>query len=269
MKHKPFQAVLLFIIIVLVLSSCGSKIDKSTLDSQAYFEYAKKLFDKGKYFDAITEFTVVVLKFSGDPIVDDAQYYLAESHFMNEEYLIAAAEYQKLLEDYPESPYVEKAFFKIGLSFAELSQRPELDQEYTNKALRHFQNFIEAYPDGEMRGEAEKEIQKLRSKLARKQLLGGNVYRKMGIYDSAIIYYNILLEKYYDTPAAEDALFYKAECQLELKKYQEALSNFTAFVEKYPKSSHAGDAISKISSIQKKISDTPEESPVVTEDMDS
>jgi outer membrane protein assembly factor BamD (BamD/ComL family) len=89
--------------------------------------------------------------------------------------------------------------------------------------------------------------------MAKKQLLGGNVYRKMGIYDSAVIYYNILLEKYYDTPPAETAMYWKGICLIKLKEYEEALTNFTAFVEKYPKSKFTKDAKSKISDIQKKI----------------
>ncbi len=253
MLKKVIYFPLIIVFIVISLSSCGKKVHKDTFDAQRYFEYAKKQFDKGKYLDAITEFTVITLKFSGNPVVDDAQFYLAESHYMNEEYLIAVAEYQKLINDYPESPYVQEAFYKVGMSFYNLSQRPELDQEYTLKALRQFQNFIEAYPESSYRERAEKQLFGLRSKLARKQLLGGNVYRKMGIYDSAIIYYNILLEKYYDTSAAEKALYWKADCQYKLKLYDEALTTFTVFVEKYPKSNFTREATSRISEIQRRL----------------
>lgn len=234
----------------LFLTSCSPKVNRSQLDADAYFAYAKRLYDKGKYLEAITEFTVVTLKFSGTPVVDDAQFYLAESHFGNKEYLIAIAEYQKLVDDYPESPYVEEAFYKIGLSYYKMSLRPELDQEYTLKALRHFQNFIEAYPKSKFRPQAEEKIAALRAKLAKKELLGANVYRKMGIYDSAIIYYDILLEKYYDTPSAEPALFYKGECLQRMKKYNEAMSVYSTFLEKFPQSKLARKAKKRISEIQ-------------------
>ncbi|MEJ2635798.1 MAG: outer membrane protein assembly factor BamD [Calditrichia bacterium] len=254
MKNKVLSVTVLFLILSIGLISCSPKVNKKEMDAQTYFEYAKKLFDKGKYLQAITEFNVVVLKFSGSPIVDDAQFYLAESHYKNDEYLIAVAEYQKLVDDYPESPYVEEAFYKMGLSYSELSQRPALDQEYTTKALRQLQNFVEAYPDGKFRPEAEKAIARLRAKLARKQLLGGDVYRKMGIYDSAIIYYDIILDTYYDTPVAENAMFWKAACQYKLNKYDEAISNFSAFLEKYPNSKYADRAKSNITEIQEKLS---------------
>ncbi len=239
-----------FFLLSLIFIGCGPRIQKENLSAEEYFEYAKGILDKGKCMQAQTEFTLITLKFSGNPIVDDAQFYLAESHFDCEEYLIAVAEYQKLVNDYPESPYVEKAFYKIGVSFFNLSQRPELDQEYTMKALRQFQNFVEAYPTHEYRNDAEHKLFELRVKLAKKQLLGGNIYRKMGIFDSAVIYYNILLEKYYDTPQAEEAMFFKGECLFKLKKYNQAITNFTAFVEKYPKSKFTTKAKQKITAIQ-------------------
>ena len=253
MFSQIFRYWLSFLLILLILISCGSKVKKEEFDADSYFEYARRLFDRGKYLDAITEFTVITLKFSGNPIVDDAQFFLAESHFKNDEYLIAVAEYQKVINDYPESAYVQECFYKIGLSFYHLSQRPELDQEYTLKSLRQFQIFIEAYPESDLRSEAELRLLELRTKMARKQLLGGNVYRKMGIYDSAVIYYNILLEKYYDTPPAENAMYWKGVCLVKMTEYEEALTHFTAFVEKYPKSKLARDAKSKISDIQEKI----------------
>ncbi len=253
MTGKIFRIVI-FVISVAVfftLFDCGKKVRKEILSADEYFEYAKSLFDRKKYLDAITEFTVITLKFSGNPVVDDAQFYLAESHFHNDEYLIAASEYQKLVNDYPQSPYVEEAFYKIGVSYSKLSQRSELDQEYTLLAIRHIQNFIEAYPKSQFREPAEKDLFNLRSKLARKQLIGGDVYRKMGIYDSAVIYYNILLEKYYDTPSAEAALYWKAECLYKLKDYDQALTNFTIFIEKYPNSKLKKNAQARISRIQK------------------
>ncbi len=253
MKRKSMKIGLSVFLLLLIFIGCGPKINKAQLDDEAYFEYAKSLFDRGKYLNAITEFTVIVLKFSGSPVVDDAQFYLAESNFKLGDYLIAISEYEKLMNSYPESPYVEEAFYKIGLCYMKLSQRPELDQEYTYQALRYFQNFIEGYSDSKFRKEAEENIFKLRTKLARKQLLGGDIYRKMGIYESAIIYYDILLERYYDTPVAEKALFWKAECQYKLKKYDESMSNFSAFIEKYPESKLVVRAKERISELQTKI----------------
>ncbi len=236
-------------LILIVGSGCGHKINKQALGPDEYFEYAKKKFDDGDYLEAITDFTVIILKFSGNPVVDDAQYYLAESHFKSKEYLVAISEYQKLITDYPTSPYAPLAQFKIGLSYYKLSLRPELDQEYTYKGIREFQTFIEENPHHELKEQAEKFIRELRIKLAKKKLLAANTYRKMGIYDSAVIYYDIVISEYYDTPQLAEAMFWKGECLLKLKKYTEAYNAFTVFVEKFPDHEMAGRAKERIQEI--------------------
>jgi outer membrane protein assembly factor BamD len=253
MLGNAIRIILLLFSMTVYFIHCGSQAIRADLDADAYFEYAKGLFDKGKYYNAITEFTVVTLKFSADPIVDDAQYYLAESHFMYKEYLIAASEYQKVVEDYPESPYVEKAYYMIGLCYSNLSLRAELDQDYTAQAIRHFQNFLEYYPNSNLREKVEQEIGDLREKLSSKQLKGGNQYRAMGLYDSAVIYYDIILEKYYDTKSAELALYWKAECLYKMDRFEESLTSFSILVEKFSDSNKVDKAKSRISEIQEQL----------------
>ena len=223
-----------------------------------YFEFAKKEFDDGKYLKAVTDFTIIVLKFSGDPVVDDAQYYLAESHFKQDEYLIAVSEYQKLINDYPESQYVALAQFKKGLAYYHLSSRAELDQEYTLKAIKEFQSFLEEFPDHELEENAENYIKELRFKLAKKKLIAATTYRKMGIYDSAIIYYDIILEDYYDSPQAIIALFYKAECEYKQKKYTKARVTFSTFIEKYPKHRFVHKAKERVEEITETLASSEE-----------
>jgi len=248
-KKFLFNTTFIFLLFSMSIWNCGRKANTDAFGPDEYFEYAKKEFDKGKYLKAITDFTIIVLKFSGDPVVDDAQYYLAESHFRQEEYLIAISEYQRLINDYPESDYVPLAQFKKGLSYYDMSSRAELDQENTQKAIREFQGFIEDHPKHELTENAEKYITELRSKLAKKKLIAATTYRKMGIYDSAIIYYDIILEDYYDTPSAIEALYWKGECLYKLEKYSESRSILSAFIEKYPNNGHTEKAKGRVEEI--------------------
>lgn len=242
------------LLVMLALTGCGEHINKQALGPDEYFEYAKKKFDDGDYFKAATEFTVIVLKFSGNPVVDDAQYYLAESHFKQNEYLVAISEYQKLINDYPRSPYQVLAQFKIGYCYYKMSLRPSLDQENTTKAIRQFQTFIEENPDHELKADAQNLIQELRERLSKKLMIGATTYRKMGIFDAAVVYFDIILSEYYDTSFAPAALFWKGECLYKMKKYTESQTALTVYVEKYPKGKwrdRARERISKISDLLK------------------
>ena len=50
-------------------------------------------------------------------------------------------------------------------------------------------------------------IHNLRSKLAQKELESGKLYLRIEKYDSALIYFNLIMVEYYDTSYYDDALF--------------------------------------------------------------
>ncbi len=249
----------LVLALILLTFGCGKRVNKQGFGPDQYFEYAKKKFDDGDYLEAITDFTVIVLKFSGDPVVDDAQYFLGESHFNNSEYLIAISEYQKLVNDYPQSPYATLGQFKIALAYYRLSPRPELDQQYTHQAVREFQNFLQDYPDHELKANAEELIKEMREKLAVKMMMGATTYRKMGICSSASYYYDAIIEKYYDTEQAPDAHYWKGECLFKVKKFEESMSAFTVYVEKFPEHKFAGKAKNRISELSDELENADKE----------
>jgi outer membrane protein assembly factor BamD len=198
---------------------------------------AKKLLEKGDYYDAKTQFTILALNYPGTPIADEAQYYLAESHFGLKEYILAAAEYEKLVRNYPQSEFVDDAEYKVALCYYKLSPHYALDQKYTRMAIEKFQQFLEDFPNSPLKSEAEKRLRELRNKLAKKEFKNAELYRKLQFYQSAIIYYDEVLNNYYDSPYAEEALFRKGESLLKLKKFSEAEKVFEIFLQKYPKSS--------------------------------
>src|SRR5207249_3181699 len=76
------------ILVALFLAGCGSSEVTVNLSAEARFEMGKKKFDQGDYLEAIADFEIIKLQYPGSGVADDAQYYLAESHFKREEYLL-------------------------------------------------------------------------------------------------------------------------------------------------------------------------------------
>jgi outer membrane protein assembly factor BamD len=65
--------------------------------------------------------------------------------------------------------------------------------------------FIEDFPESDFLDDAEEAILSLRLKLARKDYEVGRMYLKSEEYDSAVIYFQSVLNHYYDTSFADDA----------------------------------------------------------------
>ncbi|MDZ7371394.1 MAG: outer membrane protein assembly factor BamD [candidate division KSB1 bacterium] len=225
----------LFLALIVFFSCAGTKKIPVNASEEERMAFALRLYQKGDYLEAKTQFRILTLSHSGSLIADKAQFYLAECHFHLKEYLLAASEYERLLKVYPNSEYTDDAKFKLGLSYFKLSPHYGLDQDYTKQAVMHFQEFLEDYPASILKAEVEQYLLQARSKFAEKVYSSGEIYRKMGYYESAIIYYDKVLEEYFDTPFAPKALYWSAECHRRLGKYQEALDLLNAFVQKYPK----------------------------------
>ncbi len=240
------RILLLVSMLALVLNCAGTKPQADWSGSQ-YFHYARQLFDDEEYYDAANEFTVVVLRYAGTSVADSAQFYLAKSHFMMEEYLIAAVEYEKLITSMSRSPLVPEAQFELAESYFKLSPRPSLDQEYTLKAIRAYQTFIEDYPTHLLKEKAEKKIAILRDKLADKAYENAEIYRKMRKYRAAIIYYDQVIEKYYDSSWADKAMVGKIETYIEMEDYVMARKEVEKFRAQFPDSNEKEtvDALAK------------------------
>lgn len=243
------RAVTLSLILVFLFACAGTR-PQADWSAAQYFHYAKQLYDDEDYYDAVNEFTVVVLRYAGTSVADSAQYFLAEAHYEMGEYLIAAVEHQKLINNMSRSPLVPNAQFRLAECYYSLSPRPSLDQQYTDKAIRAYQTFIDDFPTHELKENAEKRIGFLRSKLAKKAFKSAEIYHKMREYDAAIIYFDQVLEKFYDTEWADDATIGKARVYIDMEDFLAAKKELEKFSLQFPDS----ELKNKVPEITSKIS---------------
>lgn len=235
-------SVLLTAVFLISLSSCSRKNKNEFASAEESFRKAMAKFEKGKYLDASETLVVITLNFSGSSVVDSAQYYLGECHYRMKEYIVASSEYERLIDHYPYSPLVEQAKYKIGMCYYELSPHYGLDQEFSQKCVDEFQEFTEDYPDSELIPEVLEKIFEIRSKLAKKVFRSGYLYFKLHDYESALVYFDRVLEFYYDTEYAPKALLRKGESYLKMKKKDEGFVILQRLLEKYPESPESATA---------------------------
>ena len=234
--NNTIAVIFVFLAALIVLNGCSGQKPTPDWTAKEYFKYAMDTYNDESYYEAVNEFTVVLLRYAGTVYADSAQFYLGMSHFQMEEFILAAAEFNKLITDMSRSPLVSESQYMLGESYYQMSPRSELDQEYTLKAIKEFQIFLEDFPTNVHREEVEKKIFELREKLARKQWLNAELYRKMREFSSSLIYYDLVINSYYDTEYADDALLGKAQAYLEMEDYDKAKESMLIFKDKYPKS---------------------------------
>lgn len=246
MFRRNTFVILVLSLVVLVLAGCGGSRKWEDMDATQAWKKIQKVYNKGAYLDASERLELFLINFGGSSIVDSAQFLLGEAHFKMKEYIIAAAEYEKMMIQFPQSHLAEESEYKLGLCYYEMSPKPALDQQYTAKAIDAFQLFIEDYPQSPRVDDATEMIGKCRWKLAGKEFRGGRLYHKMGEYSSARIYYNEVLNNYYDTEYAPKAQYYKALSFLDSDRYDEAIAEFRLFLEKYQDHDYGDRALNNL-----------------------
>jgi len=229
---------------------CSSYNVKRNMTAEERFELAKRMFKNHDHFEAKSQFKILVLNNPGSPFIDEAQYLLAESHFNLKEYILAADEYNRLIRLYPKSQWLDDAMFKIALCDYKLSPKPSLDQKYTILAVQHFQEFLEEFPQSDLVPEAERLMKICREKLAEKEYKAGELYRKLSNYHAAIVYFDGVINQFYDSKYASEAYYWKAECLYRSQRNEEALTAFLQFMSKYPRSPYAEKSKERIKDLQ-------------------
>jgi outer membrane protein assembly factor BamD len=219
---RSFQLILL-ISAVATLQFCASQ--KNALESKDIAEtyrQAMEFYEKENYLRAEETFTFILYNDPGGEFADDAQFYLAETYFAKEEFLLAISEYDRLIRRMKNSPYVEAAFWKKTESYCELSPDFRLEREMTDKALRNLYDFLEIYPESKYRDKANARIIEMREKLAMKLLASAKLYSTLREYESSLYYYDSIITDYPDTQANVMARLGKADAMVNLERWDEA-----------------------------------------------
>jgi tol-pal system protein YbgF len=107
-------------------------------DEQNY-QAAFDLISARKYEEAGAAFQTFLTQFATSPLADNAQYWLAETHYVRGQFAEALPEFRKVLEQYPQSAKLPDALLKVGYCQIELGDR--------NAARTSLQEVMRQFPD--------------------------------------------------------------------------------------------------------------------------
>lgn len=253
---KSFLAI---ISLALLLSGCAKEFNqvyKST-DYAYKYEFAKECFAEGKYTNAITLLTDLVMMEKGTDNAQESLYMLAMAEYCSKDYEGAAETFKKYHESYPKGYYAEMAEFYVGQSLYMSTPEPRLDQARTVAAITAFQEYLDLYPDAKLKSTVQQRLFDLQDKLIRKELYSAQLYYNLGSYfgnctnggnnyEACIITAENALKDYPYSNLREDfsLLVMKSKFELaqesvdarKLERYQDAEDECYGFINEYPDS---------------------------------
>lgn len=249
---------LILFALTLCLSGCGTyqQVLKST-DQHFKYDKAIEYFNNEEYVKSQTLLEEVSPYFKGTEKAQEVIIYLGRSYFGQENYLSAADYYQAYIRNYPKGRYHTEARFQTAHCYYLESPDARLDQEITRKAIEHYNQFVEMFPESPYAQQAYKEMNELYDKLAYKEFLSAKLYYNLGSYLgnnylSCEITAKNALKDYPNNSYCEELnwLIFTAKYQqmvnsFEAKKVErarEAADEYYSFINQFPESKHLSTA---------------------------
>lgn len=257
---------LLILCMAVLLSSCASEFNKvyKTADNDYKYEFAKQCFAMGKYQQASTLLQDLVLIQKGRDNAQECLYLLGMAQYGNRDYESASSTFKKYYSSYPKGTFAEQASFYVGQSLYQSAPEPRLDQTPTVGAINAYQQFLDLFPDSELRPIAQQRLFDLQDNLVRKEYLSAELYYNLGgyfgninantesNYEACIITAQNALKSYPFSKIREkfSVLIMKSKFELaensseekKLDRYRDAEDECYGFLNEYPESKECATA---------------------------
>ncbi len=232
-----FRIVPLLCIAAAFLACSSSDVPENPTAEQQFRLGMEEYLDES-YQEAIQHFEVIRLQYPGSSVADSARYFTALSRYQREEYLLASYEFNQIIQSGSSRELMADSYYQFAQCYYQLAPKVDLDQTYTMRAIDALQNFVEAYPRHEKAQEVEKQVIELVNRLAEKEYNTAILYEKMEVPESALIYFSAVVDRYYNTDYADDAMAGKIRSLLAMKLYSDAIAVGKEFMEKHPESEY-------------------------------
>ena len=246
-------------ILATLLTSCASEFNRvyKTTDNDYKYEFATECFARGKFTQAITLLQELVTIQKGTDNAQECLYMLAMAEYCDRDYESASETFKKYYQTYPKGIYAEQAAFYIGQSLYQSTPEPRLDQTATVNAISAYQDFLDFFPESQLKAKASSRMFELTDKLVLKEYLSAKLYYNLGDYfgnctnggsnfEACIVTSENALKTYPFTTMREQfaVLIMKSKYELarqsveekKIERYRDAEDECYGFINEYPES---------------------------------
>lgn len=223
-----------------------------------YYALGQQAFATHDYKGATIYFQKLIDQYPFSPYAEDAELKIGLAQYQMKHYAEAIASLSDFEKMHPTSKQIELASYYLAMAHFDQIGRPDQDQTNTRQALEQFEIIERRYPETGFAALAHQQIAICREMLARHQLLIGDFYYSRANFRAAESRLAELMQKWPDTPVGDEALYQLGTVlEKEGKKYSAAQA-FTAEVLHYPGTEYASKAQAELKKLHQPV-DTEED----------
>ncbi len=235
------------VLITFVSVACATAAVRKGDKVQDYYDEGMENFQKQLWPEAATAFSNVKAKFPYSKLAALAELRLADIKFASEKYLEAIDAYRLFVQYHPTHEEVGYAIYKEALShFKEMQEdwfflppAYEKDQTEVERSARLFKEYLERFPNGADRKDAEAKLRDCNTRLAQHDLYVARFYARLQKWRGAAARYEIVRTYVGGSSLEPIVLLELGETYVKLGEKDKSLAVFAELVERHPQSNEA------------------------------
>jgi outer membrane protein assembly factor BamD len=242
-------------LVLIVASACATRKQPN---GENYYVQATKEYNSHFYQPAIADYQKLIDEYPFSPYAEEAELNIGLAYYKQHDYAEAVGSLTDFQRMHPTSKHLDIASYYLAMAHYVQMGRPDQDQTHTELALKQFQSIEQRFPESDFAALAHEQIEICREMLARHEYLIGDFYYNRANYKASESRMAELMALYPDTPIAPDALYHLARTlQRQGKKYSAAQA-FTALEQSYPHTKYASIAAAELKKLHQTV-DTEED----------
>lgn len=253
------------ILLSIFLSSCSSTKTSAltrTQECKIQLDDAQKEFEGENYFSSREKLHRMQRGCSGTGYMAQAQFMLAESYKMDEEWLDARAEFSLYAQQFPSADNTPKSIYLKGYCASKAPWKKGRDASLNRMALQDINEFLEKYPNNSYQDSALLIQNEIVERMAKDFYKIAVLYLKMSEPQAAAIYFKEFIQRYPKSVLKNDAQKNLIQSYVRLDQFEEALrqlKTWTTPENKEEAIAWKADIQNAKASLLKKIDDTVED----------
>jgi outer membrane protein assembly factor BamD len=242
-------------LMLLVMCACAARQQPN---GENYYVQATKEYNSHFYQPAIADYQKLIDEYPFSPYAEEAELNIGLAYYKQHDYAEAVGGLTDFQRMHPTSKHLDVASYYLAMAHYVQMGRPDQDQTHTELALKQFQSIEQRFPESNFAALAHEQTEICREMLARHEYLIGDFYYNRANYKASESRMAELMALYPDTPIAPDALYHLARTlQKQGKKYSAAQA-YTALRKSYPNTKYASIAANELKALHQSV-DTEED----------
>jgi len=176
-------------------------------NSENYYVRATNEYSQHFYQPAIADYQKLIDQYPFSPYAEEAELNIGLAYYKMHNYAESVGAMTDFLRMHPTSKHLDVASYYLAMAHYDQMGRPDQDQTHTELALKQFQTIARRFPESDFAQLANEQIGICREMLARHEYLIGNFYYGRANYKAAESRMAELMALYPDTPVAPEGLY--------------------------------------------------------------